>query len=96
MSELSIERDDILRRVDLGFSVEDFLSGKVGRYLEERAIAQIEAAKDMLCTADPRNAEAIQGLQNDVRVAQQWRAWLEDAIQDGKQAQEEGHALDGN
>lgn len=87
--------EQIIARVKLGFRAEDFVASDLGQYLEHRAMLEVESARAELEVADPEDAKTIRALQQKIAVAKQWRQWIEDAVADGEQAQQEAAAADG-
>lgn len=75
--------------IDFGFEVEAFLKSKVGSYLIDRAEEEISTAVEKLKHVDPRNADEIQSLQNQVFRAESIQYWLAEVIQAGENAQRE-------
>ena len=85
------ELNPLLKAVDLGFQAEAFLQSDIGRYLVQRAEAQVDAAVEALKQEDPEDAKAIRALQNTIAVAESVQYWLADAIQQGENAQQQLH-----
>ncbi|TXH47998.1 MAG: hypothetical protein E6Q97_26005 [Desulfurellales bacterium] len=85
----------ILQRVKFGFKAEDFLASELGRYLEARARLEVEQAHLDLEAVDPDDAKTVRAVQQKIAVAKQWRQWIEEAVADGEQAQQEAAADDG-
>lgn len=79
---------EIQQAIDLSFQVEAFLQGPIGRYLIQRAEAQIEEALDQLKHVDPENASQIRAIQHNIHVAEDFQYWLAEAIQAGHNAAE--------
>ena len=85
------ELNPLLKAVDLGFQAEAFLQSDIGRYLVQRAEAQIEEAVELLKEADPEDPKTIRALQNTIAVAESVQYWLADVIQQGENAQQQLH-----
>lgn len=85
------ELNPLLKAVDLGFQAEAFLQSDVGRYLVQRAEAQVDEAVEALKQADPEDAKGIRNLQGVIAVAEAVQYWLADVIQQGENAQQQLH-----
>ena len=71
-----------------GREVEHFIDeDPIGRYIIDRAKADLAEASEKLLEVDPSDAPKIAALQLDARVAQRVRGWLKEAIQNGRDAQ---------
>ena len=86
----------IIGRVKFGFKAEDFIASELGRYLEARAQLEVEQSHLDLETVDPDDAKQVRAIQQKIAVAKQWRQWIEEAVADGVQAQQEAAAEDGS
>lgn len=84
-------KNQLLQQIDLGFQVEAFLQSDIGRYLIQRAEAQVEESVELLKQAVPEDFASIRSIQHDIRVAESIQYWLADAIQAGMNAQAELH-----
>ena len=92
---MTTENSPILQQIDLGFQVEAFLQSDIGRYLVQRAEAQIEEAVEKLKRCDPENSTQIRAIQHDIQVAEDIQYWLAEAIQSGLNAQQQLHDQEG-
>lgn len=92
---MTTENSPILQQIDLGFQVEAFLQSDIGRYLVQRAEAQVEEAVEKLKRCDPENSAQIRAIQNDIQVAEAIQYWLAEAIQSGLNAQQQLHDQEG-
>lgn len=81
----------LLAEVELGLDVEQFMQSKVGRYLVGRAMHEADQATEQLKTADPENSKEIRRLQNEIYRSNQVIEWLNEALQAGKNAEEQIH-----
>ena len=84
-------KNPLLQQIDLGFQVEAFLQSDIGRYLVQRAEAQVEESVELLKRAVPEDFASIRAIQHDIKVAESIQYWLADAIQAGINAQAELH-----
>lgn len=89
------DKNPLLQQIDLGFQVEAFLQSDIGRYLVERAEAQVEEAVEQLKRADPEDTRRLRAIQHDIHVAEAIQYWLAEAIQAGINAQQELHDQEG-
>ena len=85
------DSNPVLQAIDFGMEVEAFLQSEIGRYVAKHGEAEVEAAVEALKVVDPKDAEAVRGLQNTIKVAESVLYWLADAIQTGLNAQAELH-----
>lgn len=92
---MTTENSPILQQIDLGFQVEAFLQSDIGRYLVQRAEAQVEEAVEKLKRCDPENSTQIRAIQHDIQVAEGIQYWLAEAIQSGLNAQQQLHDQEG-
>jgi CHASE3 domain sensor protein len=83
------ERADLKAVAELGERVRGFKLTDVWRYLESRATEEIVASLDALKDVDAEDPKAIRQLQNRARVAELFLNWLDEAIQDGRNADEQ-------
>lgn len=80
-------QETILQVAALGMDVEAFLNSAVGRYLQGRAAAEIQEGLQALKTVDPANPNQIREFQNRVYRGEKFLDWLEEAIQEGQNAE---------
>ena len=92
---MTTENSPILQQIDLGFQVEAFLQSDIGRYLVQRAEAQVEEAVEQLKRCNPENSAQIRAIQQDIQVAEAIQYWLAEAIQSGLNAQQQLHDQEG-
>ena len=69
-----------------GSEVDAWFRGNLGRYVLERAQAEVEEAQAALLDVDPTNTPQIEQLQRKAANARGAVLWLNDAIQDGETA----------
>ena len=68
-----------------GREVEDFVENdRIGQYIVRRAKERILEAQAELLKVDPTNADEVRRWQNHAAVADMVRAFLEEAIRDGR------------
>ena len=89
------ENSPILQQIDLGFQVEAFLQSDLGRYLVQRAEAQVEEAVELLKRCSPEDSAHIRAIQQTIQVAESIQYWLAEAIQSGLNAQQQLHDQEG-
>ena len=89
------ENSPILQQIDLGFQVEAFLQSDLGRYLVQRAEAQVEEAVELLKRCSPEDSAQIRAIQHTIQVAESIQYWLAEAIQSGLNAQQQLHDQEG-
>jgi hypothetical protein len=81
--------DPSMRAVSLGLDAEHFVThDKMGQYLIERAHECRVAALEELVTVNPTNHGAITQLQWKARIPDLFLQWLDEAIAEGKAAEE--------
>jgi hypothetical protein len=74
--------------------VEAFKMTDIWLHLENRASIEIVEALEALKDADAENPAVIRSLQNRAWVAERFLNWLDEAIQNGKAAEEQLQLLD--
>ena len=72
-----------------GLDIEAFMRGAVGQYVANRANAEIEEARERLESVDPDDPKAIRDLQFVIAVARATTSWIAEAIEEGKNAEEQ-------
>lgn len=80
---------DLLNRVDFGLETKQFLTSKIGLYVQERAQADMYEASISLTEADPTDTRAIIVQQQQYKVAAAALSWLAEAYQMGIQAEQQ-------
>lgn len=80
---------DQLKEAQLGIEAEQFKSTDLGRYLLARAQDDIVVAFKEWQDADPEDAKAIRAIQNKAQVAESFLNWIDEAIFNGKYAEDE-------
>lgn len=78
--------DITLETARLGVEAANLRSSNIGRYLMERAQLEVDTAKDALVHA--RSMDEVRELQNRIHIANQFPAWVEEAIAEGLLAAE--------
>ncbi|MFA5691954.1 MAG: hypothetical protein WCQ69_10400 [Bacteroidales bacterium] len=81
--------EEKIYEAELGIEMEEFMLGKVGKYLWDRAESEITAAGMELRHVDPFNGGKIRDLQNRAKVAEMFMTFVRDAIENGRFAHEE-------
>jgi hypothetical protein len=79
-----LERQERMKVVSLGIEAEHFALSSLGRHITARAEREREEALKQLIKADPHDVNAVQRLQNEVRVIDKVQQWIADAIMDGQ------------
>lgn len=81
------EGKKLLAQVEVGLDAEAFLAGKLGDYIYERVLADRDAALAALEVVDAHNPVEIIRAQNNARVPILFLRYLNDCIEEGKQAE---------
>jgi hypothetical protein len=89
MAEFDPDTQLRLAEVRLGLDTEQFLKTPVGRYLLGRAEHDAQDAIDRLKTVDAADANAVRKAQGDAILVERFMAWLNDAIMNGRNAEEQ-------
>lgn len=79
-------RDITLETAKLGVEAEGFLRSSFGKYLIERADMQMGQAVRALIDADPMDGKLNYKLRNDIKVCEQIKQWIGEAVSSGKVA----------
>lgn len=87
MSEQDREIQDIRATIEFGMDVKQFMGTNLGRFLQAKANAKIEAARDAMTSVDPEDPKAIRKLQNDVAVGSMFLQWMGEAVTEGENAE---------
>lgn len=85
-----MEQDDnfLFAEAVLGRQIqEDFFNSDIGRYISGRAEIEVKKAQEKLEEVSPRDTNAIESLQFEIRVAKGAIRWLNEAIINGKNAE---------
>lgn len=69
--------------VDLGLSAQQFLSTPLGKYVHDRAVAEVDTKVEELKRCDPTDAKAVMKLQGEIWRAESFLYWMADAIREG-------------
>lgn len=85
----SDDRSQLLRQVELGLDAQRFKDSDIGRELQDRANAEVEAALEQLKTVDPTDAKQITLLQNHIWKAETFLLWINEMVQEGVNAEEQ-------
>lgn len=83
---MSDRQEDLMPVAIFGRQVGQFMSSDIGKYMLGRARDQYEAALDEFKRCDVNDVEVVRGLQNQMKMAENVRSWLEQAVQEGLQA----------
>ncbi len=70
----------------MGEQARKFLESELYRVMQGFADQDADGAKEELETVDPNNMQAIVKLQNDIKVARWFKAWLLDLVHRGDNA----------
>lgn len=89
MSEIlaTDEGKKLLAQVEVGLDAEAFLAGKLGEYILQRVVADRESALSQLEVVDAHNPTEVMKAQNDARVPVLFLQYLNDCIEEGRQAE---------
>ena len=80
------ELQQIRAQVAFGMDVEAFMQSQIGRYLQEKANADRDAAMEALIDVDADDPSAVRKLQMDARCATNVLLWLGEAVSEGQNA----------
>lgn len=94
--KFSPEIRTLLAEVQVGIKAEDFLRSDVGRYLRGRARLEADEAMDRLKVHDATDEKGIRALQNAAGIADRLEQWLDEAINGGRNAEEQIKQLESN
>lgn len=92
-----LDSDDgkkLLAMVEVGIDAEVFLGGNLGGYILQRVMEDREAALNRLEVVDPSNAHEVRKAQDDARVPLMFLQYLNDCIQEGKNAERQLYAAE--
>jgi hypothetical protein len=84
--EAQSERESLIRIVDFGDEVDQFIKSRVGQYMLQMASIHVEEAVDKLKYIEPTEVIEIRKLQNKIWVAENVQQWLLEAVHSGLQA----------
>lgn len=73
----------------LGKDAEEFIGSDLGRYMIGRAEQEEREAMDLLTKVWPWRRRRIQELQNRIWRTQQFKAWMVELVQIGRQAMDQ-------
>lgn len=80
--------DPQVRSAVFGKEVENFLRSELGDYLLTRAKDKKEQAVEKMKSVNPFDPEEVVRVTNEIRIADMFMDWLAEAIQMGREAQE--------
>ncbi len=89
MADVDPHTAEQLKVVELGLDAEQFLASNLGKYIIERAEAEIESAIEQFKATDPEDAKAMRALQNIIARNESVQYWLADAINAAHAAEEQ-------
>lgn len=81
------EQHALLAAVALGLDAEQFMNSPLGRYLVDRIESEVYAALSELKQVDAEDPRHIRDLQNRVYRAEKILTWLDEVIQEGRNAE---------
>jgi hypothetical protein len=91
-----MRQDDDIREVQgviaFGLDAQQFLNTSLGKYLTVRANREIQIALTGLADVEPTDADGVRKLQTEIRVAENFLKWMDEAINEGKQAERQFEA----
>lgn len=82
------DRDELLAAVEIGIEAESFLSTNIGKFLTDRAEAELHEALNALKDVDASKPDEVRKLQNQAWRAESVQKWLAEVIQSGWNAEE--------
>ena len=77
---MSKEIHELMKKVELGLDCERFLSTNVGKFIQNRAVEEVENCLIKLKTIDAYETKAILAVQQKIAVAEQVFVWLDEAM----------------
>ena len=77
------DRDEQIRRVELGEEAQNFLKSHLGREVMDRATKRYEDNLLLLAKADPNDPKAIMKIQNQIQLFEHFEEWLRDIVDTG-------------
>ena len=77
------DRDEQIRRVELGEEAQNFLKSHLGKEVMERATKRYEDNLLLLAKADPNDPKAIMKIQNQIQLFEHFDEWLRDIVDTG-------------
>lgn len=87
---MQLSKDDpLVRTAVFGHQVEDWLNTDIGRFVAQKAAAEIDGLTQQLKTISPQfwwGRRKIARIQNQIAVAERVIGWLADAVTEGRQA----------
>jgi len=83
-----------LAAVALGLEVEEFLRSNIGRYLMGRAEMEEADAVEEYKQADPDDLKLMRAIQRRIDIPKRLKQWLEEAVQGGRNAEEQQRQID--
>ena len=78
--------DHFLNIARLGIDAEAFLATPLGKHLNAKAQAELDAAMNELVAADPDDVKLNRDIRNRIHVVGMLLKWLEETITGGKEA----------
>lgn len=82
------EVEQLNASVSLGVKVATLLDSDIGLYLQDKHARYRAELLETLAHTDPEDSKAIRLVQNRILVIDQIEQWLEEAIQEGRAANE--------
>ena len=76
----------LIKEAQIGIEAEEFRKSDLGQYLHGRAEVDIAQAYKNFETVCPDNPNAIRAIQDQVRVLRMFQRFVDDAIQNGREA----------
>ena len=76
----------LYRQATFGKQVEEFLNCDIGKYILSIALIEREEALAKLTECDPEDTKMVRSLQNQIKMRDDLRGWLMDAVARGLQA----------
>jgi len=81
--------DEFVKIARLGIDAETFMASPLGKFLEGKAMKEMEAATEALIGADPADIKANTELRNQIHVARMFLTWIGDSISAGRSAHQQ-------
>ena len=77
------DKDEQIRRVELGEEAQNFLKSHLGKEVMDRATKRYEDNLLLLAKVDPNKPQEIMKIQNQIQLFETFDGWLRDIVADG-------------
>ncbi len=77
------DKDEQIRRVELGEEAQNFLKSHLGREIMDRANKRYEDNLLLLAKVDPNKPQEIMKIQNQIQLFEHFNDWLKEIVDTG-------------